>query len=233
MGAVTFHCDLSGKANPLPHYWEHTVGSGHATLALRSDWQRQLQKCHNELGFLHVRFHGLLCDDMSTLYEDQGELVYSFINTDLIFDFLISTGMKPFIELSFMPTAIASGSTTVLHYKANITQPKNYKQWATLISKLTSHWVQRYGVQEVRQWFFEVWNEPNLPKDFWEGTQKDYFKLYRDAAKAIVSVDDALQVGGPATAKNEWIDEFRDFCENNNVPVRFISTHHYPTDDFG
>ncbi len=233
MGKVTFHCDLAGKTTPFPHFWEHTVGSGHATLALRADWQKQLQKCHLDLGFRHVRFHGLLCDDMSTFIEHEGERVYSFVNTDRIFDFLVSSGMRPFVELSFMPTALASGDTTVLHYRANITPPKHYKQWAKLISKLISHWIQRYGVKEVRQWFFEVWNEPNLPNDFWKGTQEDYFKLYHDTAKAIINVDDSLQVGGPATAKNEWIDEFRDFCDQNNVPVRFISTHHYPTDAFG
>jgi xylan 1,4-beta-xylosidase len=133
--------------------------------------------------------------------------------------------------LSFMPRALASGNKTVFNYQANITPPRNYKQWATLIHKLVSHWVERYGVKEVRKWFFEVWNEPNL-KSFWTGTQRDYFKLYRYTAEAIKKVDSSLRVGGPATAKSEWIEDFVDFCERSRVPVDFISTHQYPTDGF-
>jgi xylan 1,4-beta-xylosidase len=83
----------------------------------------------------------------------------------------------------------------------------------------------------VRQWFFEVWNEPNL-KEFWTGTQRDYFKFYRYTAEAIKTVDASLRVGGPATAKSEWINEFVDFCDRNRVPLDFISTHQYPSDAF-
>jgi xylan 1,4-beta-xylosidase len=231
MSSIDFFCNLAEPSTPLPHFWEHTVGSDHATVALRADWQRQLQHCHDELGFQYVRFHGLLSDDMGTLVREKNELLYSFFNVDKIFDFLLSIGMKPFVELSFMPTALASGKKTVFNYKANVTPPRDYKQWATLINKLVSHWVERYGVAEVRKWFFEVWNEPNL-KSFWTGTQRDYFKLYRYTAESIKKIDASLRVGGPATAKSEWIEDFVDFCERNKAPVDFITTHQYPTDDF-
>jgi xylan 1,4-beta-xylosidase len=229
---VHFRCLLSETTGQLAHFWEHTVGSGHATLALRADWQRQLQRCHNELGFNHVRFHGLLCDEVGTLVDELDQLVYSYFNADQIFDFLLSIGMKPFVELSFMPLALSSGNQTVFKYRGNVTPPKDYKKWATLIHKLVTHWVERYGVEEVRTWFFEVWNEPNL-QAFWTGDQSEYFKLYRCTAEAIKQVDDRLQVGGPATAKNEWIAEFLDFCDKNKVPADFVSTHHYPTDALG
>ncbi len=110
--------------------------------------------------------------------------------------------MKPFVELSFMPEALASGSTTVFRYRANVTPPRDGRQWATLMGTLVGHWVSRYGVGEVRDWFFEVWNEPNL-KAFWTGTQQEYFDLYRHTVDAIKAVDAQLRVGGPATAKNE------------------------------
>ncbi|HYE65188.1 MAG TPA: glycosyl hydrolase [Pyrinomonadaceae bacterium] len=232
MGSVNFFCNLAEGATQLTHFWEHTVGSDHAPVALRADWQTQLRRCRDELGFRHVRFHGLLSDDVGTLVRHKEQLLYSFFNADQILDFLLSIGMKPFVELSFMPTALASGSMTVFHYQANVTPPKDYKQWATLISRLVSHWVERYGAREVRAWFFEVWNEPNL-KEFWTGTQDDYFKLYRYTAEAIKGVDAGLRVGGPATAKNEWIEEFLDFCEKNGLPADFVTTHHYPTDAFG
>jgi xylan 1,4-beta-xylosidase len=232
MSSINFFCNLAEAATPLPHFWEHTVGSDHAPMALRADWQRQLERCHKELGFQHVRFHGLLSDDTSTFVRENDKLLYSFFNADQIVDFLLSIGMKPFVELSFMPTALASGKKTVFNYKANVTPPRDYKQWATLINRLVSHWVDRYGVGEVREWFFEVWNEPNL-KAFWTGTQRDYFKLYRHTVEAIKKVDTSLRVGGPATAKSEWIEEFVDFCERKKVSADFISTHHYPTDAFG
>lgn len=232
MSSIDFFCNLAEPSTALPHFWAHTVGSDHAPVALRADWQRQLQRCHDELGFQYVRFHGLLSDDMGTVVRDQNKLVYSFFNADQVCDFLLSIGMKPFVELSFMPKALASGNKTVFNYKANVTPPRDYKQWSTLIERLVSHWIDRYGVAEVRKWFFEVWNEPNL-KAFWTGTQRDYFKLYRYTAEAIKKVDGSLQVGGPATARSGWIEEFVDFCEGHKVPADFISTHQYPTDALG
>jgi len=216
----------------LRHFWEHTVGSGHAALALRADWQVQLRRCHFELGFRYVRFHGLLSEHMGTLVGHNEGLLYSFFNVDQIVDFVLSIDMKPFIELSFMPKAIASGDTTVFNYEANVTPPRDFKEWAALVSRLVSHWVDRYGVNEVRDWFFEAWNEPNQ-KEFWTGTQRDYFELYRHTVEAIKAVDAQLRVGGPVTSKNAWVEEFLDFCTTNALPVDFVSTHHYPTDAFG
>jgi len=227
-----FSSDLSGRTTDFPHFWEHTVGSGHATLALRADWQAQLKQAHDELGMRHVRFHGILGDDMGTLVSEGDTFFYSFFNTDQIFDFLLSIGMKPFVELSFMPSALSSGDQTVFHYQANVGRPRDYAQWAVLIRKLVRHWVDRYGLGEVRQWFFEVWNEPNLTA-FGNGQQSDYFELYRYTVEAIKGVDAMLKVGGPATAANAWIDDFLAFCKANDLPADFVSTHHYPTDSFG
>jgi xylan 1,4-beta-xylosidase len=227
-----FTCSFLQPAKAFPHFWEHTVGSGHAPLALRADWQAQMLRCHNELGFQYVRFHALLSDEMGTLTCEEERLLYSFFNADQIIDFLLSIRMRPFVELSFMPETLASGHTTVFRYRANVTPPKDYEQWATLIHKMTAHWVERYGVAEVRKWFFEVWNEPNL-EAFWTGPQEDYFRLYSCTVTAIKSVDGLLKVGGPATANNQWISEFLDYCKKNALSVDFVSTHHYPTDAFG
>jgi xylan 1,4-beta-xylosidase len=229
---AAFSSDLSGPATELHHFWEHTVGSGHATLALRADWQAHLRQAHDDLGIRHVRFHGILCDDMGTLVAEGDRFFYSFFNADTVFDFLLSIGMRPFVELSFMPSVLSSGRQTVFHYRANVTRPKDYAQWAVLIRKLVRHWVDRYGLNEVRQWYFEVWNEPNLTA-FGSGKQSDYFELYRYTVDAIKGIDKGLRVGGPATAANAWIDDFRNFCEANELPADFISTHHYPTDAFG
>lgn len=227
-----FKCDLAQEPIPFHHFWEHTVGSDHAPMALRADWQAQLRRAHEELGFKHVRFHGILSDQMGTLICQSEKFIFSFFNTDQIFDFLLSTGMKPFIELSFMPETLASGRKTVFRYQGNVTPPKNYRDWEMLILKLAKHWVKQYGVSEVSQWYFEVWNEPNL-HHFWTGKQKDYFKLYRHTVEAIKRVDGSLRVGGPATAQNAWIEEWLSFCEANSLPADFVTTHYYPTDAFG
>jgi xylan 1,4-beta-xylosidase len=231
MSSLTFFCDLAEATTPLPHFWEHTVGSDHAPMALRADWQAQLQRAHRELGFRHVRFHGLLSDDFRLVVRDSNKHFYSFFNCDQVFDFLLSIGMRPFVELSFMPKALASGAKTVFGYEANITPPRDYEQWTALIDAVVSHCTDRYGAKEVREWFFEVWNEPNLAA-FWAGTQRDYFKLYRHTTEAIKNIDASFRVGGPATAKSEWIEEFVGFCDRNEVPADFITTHYYPTDGF-
>lgn len=226
---VTISADKTcGK---VKKYWTKCVGSCHAATALREDWRRQLKACREEFGFEYVRFHGLLDDDMSVcLRNDDGSLEYSFFNIDSIFDFLLEIGMKPFVELSFMPGLLASGTKTVFHYLGNITPPKSYDEWGKLIEALAGHLVQRYGMGEVRKWFFEVWNEPNLKDFFWAGTMEEYFQLYKSAALAVKKVDSKLAVGGPSTAIDAWIPELREFCSKNSVPLDFISTHHYPTD---
>ena len=227
-----FTCSLNGEKTGLTHSWEHCVGSGHAPIALRSDWRGQLLRCRRELGFRHVRFHAILSDRMDTLVCQNEQFLYSFFNIDSIFDFLMSIGMKPFVELSFMPQTLASGTKTVFRYRANVTPPRDYKQWAALIGKLVGHCVERYGLDEVSQWFFEVWNEPNL-EAFGTGKRADYFKLYRYTARAIKKIDRRIQVGGPATAQNAWVKEFLAYCRKQKVPADFVSTHYYPTDAFG
>ena len=229
---ATFTSRLSATPTALRHAWEHTVGSGHAILALRADWQEQLHRCHDELGFRYVRFHGLLSDDLGTLIEHQGKPLYSFFNANRICDFLLSIGMKPFVELGFMPEMLASGRETVFKWRGNVTPPAGHDAWATLIRTLVSQWVDRYGIDEVRQWFFEVWNEPNIPV-FWTGTRDEYFMLYGHTVRAIKSVDASLRVGGPATAKAAWIEELLDYCKKNSIALDFISTHIYPTDPLG
>jgi xylan 1,4-beta-xylosidase len=229
MNPIEFRCSLDGPTVPLPHIWERVIGSDHALMALRADYQAQLLRCHRELGIQAVRFHGLLSDDVGTVVRHQGRVIYSFHNAHTIWDFLLSHGMRPFVELSFMPTALASGNATVFHYRGNITPPADLAAWGRAVKKLATSAVDRYGADEASRWPFEVWNEPNL-RAFWTGTKEEYWRLYARSARALKSVHPDLQVGGPATAKNEWIEEFLDVCERRHVPVDFVSTHHYPTD---
>lgn len=233
----SFELDIRSAAKPLDKYWELCIGSCHATTALREDYREQLTRCRREIGFRYVRFHGLFDDDMSVLTMDRFGLSerLSFTNIDSIFDFLLSINMKPFIELGFMPECLKSKNATVFHYKGNTAPPADYDKWAWFIRAFTEHLIERYGRSEVRKWFFEVWNEPNLggpdsPDGFFAGSMEDYFKLYQVTAETIKDVDGFLRVGGPATSNNAWIPEMVHFCKENSVPLDFVSTHHYPTD---
>lgn len=243
--------DIRTVAGPVNRMYQFCVGAGRANEGLRADWQKQLAYTRTECGFRYLRFHGLLCDDMGVYREDKaGNPIYNWQYIDELFDYMESIGVKPFVELGFMPSALASGSKTIFWWKGNITPPKDYAKWEALIRALLVHWTERYGEEEVASWFFEVWNEPNL-KDFWIGEKKgmtdaefavyarnEYFKLYASTAKAVKSVSPRYRVGGPATAGCSWVPETIEFCVKNNHPIDFVSTHHYAVksgylDEFG
>lgn len=233
---VDFKISRNAATTDFPHYWETCVGSCHAYTALREDYRQQLRKAHDELGFRYVRFHGLFDDDMSVCIENfdfNGKskgIKYNFVNVDSIIDFLLSIGMKPFFELGFMPSCIASGSRVFGAYRGNITMPKDDELWVELIRRFVTHVLERYGREEVESWFFEVWNEPNLPA-FFAGTQEDYFHLYEITVRTIKQIDSQLRVGGPASSFNAWIPDLINFCTQRDLALDFISTHHYLTDD--
>ena len=232
--------DVGVEKGPLNQMFNLCVGAGRANEGLRADWQQQLAYVHRECVFRYLRFHGLLCDDMGVYSEDKnGQPVYNWQYIDDLFDFMLSIGVKPFVEIGFMPSAMASGPNTIFWWKGNVTPPKDYAKWENLIKALVTHWKERYGENEVATWYFEVWNEPNLD-GFWIGSKKgktdeefskyaklEYFKLYASTAKAVKAVSSRFRVGGPATAGCAWVPETIDFCVKNNVPIDFISTHHY------
>lgn len=220
--------DFGKTSGPLNTFFNECVGAGRANEGLRADWQQQLAYVRKECGFKYIRMHGLLTDDMAVYKEDKnGKPEYNYMYIDALFDFLESIGMKPFVELGFMPNALASGHQTIFWWRGNVTPPKDYEKWGALIKNLTEHFTERYGAEEVKTWYFEVWNEPNLSPGFWSGTQEDYFKLYKYAAQAVKSVNKEYRVGGPATAGAAWERELIDYCYKNNLPIDFISTHAY------
>lgn len=224
----TIDIDVRQVKGLLPKSINLCVGAGRANEGLRADWQRQLKIAHQECGFKYIRFHGLLSDDMGVYFEDKnGKPVYNWQYIDELFDYLQSIQMKPFVEVGFMPGALASGPQTIFWWRGNVTPPKDYQKWDDLIKALVKHWTQRYGEKEVASWYFEIWNEPNLKGGFFTGRQQDYFKLYKETATAIKSVSASYRVGGPATAGNAWIPEMIAFCAQQKVPIDFISTHDY------
>ena len=238
--------DARAETTPFPHFWEKMFGSGRAVLSLRESYRDDMRAVKQVTGFEAVRFHGILMDDVGVYDPDRvtvnpgqvaeksasGASVYNFSYVDQIYDGLLAQGVRPFVELSFMPQKMAS-DPKALHafwYKQNVSPPKDYAAWDAMITAFTQHVVARYGIEEVSRWYFEVWNEPNI--DFWVGkpAQASYFELYDHTVRAVKGVSGRIRVGGPATAQAAWVPAFLEHCKQQQVPVDFVSTHVYAND---
>ncbi len=227
----SIHINYTEEAGATNTMFKECIGAGRANEGLRADWQQQLRQVKADCDFKYIRMHGLLTDDMAIYKVDRnGKAMYNYQYVDVLYDYILKLGMKPFVELGFMPLALASGEQTIFWWRGNVTPPYDYNKWAELIENLVAHFTERYGEEEVKSWYFEVWNEPNLTPGFWTGTQEEYFKLYEYAAKAVKKVNAHYKVGGPATAGAAWEPETIAFCVENDVPIDFISTHSYGVD---
>ncbi|HLG99580.1 MAG TPA: hypothetical protein VKX49_24950 [Bryobacteraceae bacterium] len=224
--------DAGAISRPFPHYWEQMFGSGRATLSLRESYRRDLRMVRQVTAMQYVRFHAILDDDVGVYSEDaEGRPIYNWSYVDQIYDGLLENGVRPFVELSFMPSKLAASQEPhPFWYRPLPSPPINYQRWEELIYRFAAHLVERYGAAEVEQWYFEVWNEPNI--DFWSGRPKQatYFELYDHAARAIKRAGSKLRVGGPATAQAAWIPAMIAHAVEKNVPLDFVSTHVYAND---
>jgi xylan 1,4-beta-xylosidase len=224
--------DAHAAGAPFPHFWEEMFGSGRANLALRANYRTDLQLVRKATDFRYVRFHGIFDDDNGVYSEDaQGNAVYNWSYVDQIYDGLLANGIRPFVEVSFMPKALAAMQQThAFWYKPYPSPPKDYAKWDALITAFAQHLIDRYGIEEVSQWYFEVWNEPNI--DFWIGrpAQSTYFELYDHTARALKGVSPRIRVGGPATAQAAWVGDMIAHATQNHVPLDFVSTHVYGND---
>ncbi|MDR3526279.1 MAG: hypothetical protein P4L57_03300 [Rhizomicrobium sp.] len=222
--------DLGALSGPRDMAWQDCVGADHPGILLRPANLAQLKLAHDELGFKFIRFHGIFSDDMAAYREVDGKPVYDFDKIDAVYDAILKTGMKPFVEIGFMPSDLASETRTIFYWKANGSPPKDWGKWSDFITAFARHLETRYGAAEVQSWRFEVWNEPNLDGFWTGGNQATYFKLYDSTAGALKAVDGALKVGGPATAGAAWVPEFLAHAKAAGVPVDFVTTHTYGVD---
>ena len=241
---MTVIIDKNTPLKKFNHHWKFCVGSAHAVYALRHDYTKQLTQLHSELGIERVRFHGIFDDNMHTLVKATDIIPFpfggsyresSFRRCACAYDNILEAGMKPFVELSFMPKLLAKlpFAKGMFYYKPIVSLPKLTAQWQEYIKSFIRFLIERYGREEIETWYFEVWNEPDLPFIFFDGRQKDYFVLYKATAEAIKEVDGNIPVGGPSTSGSKWIQSFLDYCRKNNAPLDFVSTHQYAGDPIG
>ncbi|HUB53389.1 MAG TPA: hypothetical protein VL986_14635 [Terracidiphilus sp.] len=243
--ATTVRIDAGASTTPFPHFWEKTFGSGRAILSLRESYRNDLEAVKRITDFESVRFHGILMDEVGLydphrIVQDPGlapqaahdASQYNFMYVDQIYDGLLARGIRPYVELSFMPRKLAEDPKRgfPFFYNPDVSPPKDYALWDDMIRAFAAHLVARYGIDEVSKWKFEVWNEPNL--DFWGGSPKQstYWTLYDHTAQAIKSVSPRLQVGGPSTAQAAWVPDFINHVSESHIPVDFVSTHVYGND---
>ena len=249
----TISADLDAVRGPRSTVYRQCVGAGRVGEGLRAEWQAQLKDCRDQIGFESLRCHGLFHDELGVYREDPaGRPIYNWQYVDQVYDYLLSIGVRPFVELGFMPNALASIHTdragpdgmgtepghpdrqrriTVFEWRANVTPPKDVAKWAALVKATVQHWTNRYGAEEVKRWHFEVWNEPNHPAFFSPDVEAhradEYLALYAATARAVAEVNAAYRVGGPAAAGPAYVGQLIDYADRNRVPLDFISFHCY------
>ncbi len=227
--AREINVSLNGASSRRDHFVDFSVGSDYPGTLLRADSLQQLKLVKDELGFGYLRFHGIFHDVLGTYKEFNGVPEYHWEKIDSLYDHLLATGIKPFVELGFTPNAMRSSDQTIFYWRGNTSHPDPDK-WKKLICAFVRHIEQRYGKNEVESWFFEVWNEPNLDI-FWENAdQNAYFRLYELTARTIKAIDPKLKVGGPSTAGAAWVPEFLQFVIASGAPLDFVTTHAYGVD---
>ncbi|MGR4864785.1 GH39 family glycosyl hydrolase [Caulobacter sp. LARHSG274] len=221
--------DVRQASKPIDRFFDLSVGADYPGTTIRDANLAQLKIATKELGFRYIRFHDIFHDDMGVVKMVDNKLVYDWTKIDYLYDSFLKMGIRPFVELGFTPGAMKSSDQTVFYWKGNTSHPR-LDLWKQLIDTFVRHLVARYGLAEVRTWYFEVWNEPNLD-GFWQyGDQEAYFALYGVTARAIKAIDPQLRVGGPSTAGAAWVSELLAWAKTTNTPVDFATTHTYGVD---
>ena len=234
---VTITADLAGAPTPASFFMLDCVGASHGEMYMWEDNRNHLRAIARDIGFAHVRGHGLLDDDLSTYLNGQANLW----NLHSIFDFLLSISVRPIFELSFTPSELASDpDDSLMHSRGNASPAKDRNAsaghaWFDFVHDLVQDLVDRYGVEEIRTWRFEHYNEPNC--GFFHGSTEQWYEQYAAASAAIKSVDPLIQVGGPATCALGWLgsetdgNNFMTQVKARGIATDIVTTHLYPTDD--
>lgn len=220
----TLELDGSKKLGTIPHFWSECVGTGTMEYCLKPEWQAAAKIGAKEAGFKYVRGHGIFThlnnvDNIKIISWKQGSApTYNWSKIDAIYDAVIACGLEPLVELSFMPPDLQSNTPA--------SKPKDWNVWQDMITAFVKHLEERYGVEKVRKWYFEVWNEFDY-SGFWKDSKEDYYMLYNKTVAGIRSADTNVLVGGCASTTYEALQPFLDYCTTNKLKVDFLSNHKY------
>lgn len=229
---INFVIDINTKKHPLTASFLNLCTVGYARHLLRTDLLDQLNEAQKEIGFRYIRFHGIFTDELNVYNENEsGDIFYNFQHIDALLDGILKLGLKPFIELGFMPWDLASSDTAIFSWKANITPPKSIEKWCNLLINFFRHIINRYGIEEVLTWYFEFWNEPEYKKLFWTGTDQQFFDLFLESYKVIKNFHPQIKLGGFGTlyldASRKWLQEFGSYIREREIQLDFFTIHNY------
>ena len=225
----TIQANLQKERGKLNRFFSACIGAGRAGEVMRYIPMMQLKQMQKECPFRYIRFHGIFHEEMNVVHRDEnGKLSFCFQYIDMLLDMLLESNIRPIVEVGLMPDVMAKNEAYVFWWKMNKSMPKDISEWSALVDAFTRHVTYRYGEDEIRKWYFEIWNEPNHKGFFTEYQNINaYFELYDAAALAIKNICSDYKVGGPATAGMKWIPEMIAHCRENNVPLDFITSHSY------
>lgn len=243
MTDLTISPTWTAPGEAFRHSWEGVLNIDQFRWMVRKDTLGHLKLAHDELGGRIVRAVGILDDEMRVLGCDplnarkpgSSAVRSNFQVVDYVIDELLDLGIRPMITTAFVPSALSAGKATVFDTKSITTMPKEFAAWGALIEEMVRHFVGRYGKAEVRNWYFEVWNEPNLKGSFWDKETDNtydglYGKLWTTTWRSIKAVDHGLRVGGPSAARGEWIQSLLEFSRRERCEPDYIISHVYNND---
>ncbi len=225
--------DVRGSQKKLRHSWRTMLTITSASAILLSDNQELLKRVQSEIGYRYIKFNGILSDDMHIYSEDRdGRPVYSFIYADKVFDFLLSIGLRPLVQLNFMPSALAREEKHLFGYL--VSEPRDLKRWTELVTALILHLQERYGRNELRSWLFSVWDQPDTPASlFGFSSTEAFYSFYQATYQAVKGCDSQLSFGSPSTfyvlEKDyvNWYIPFISWCRSHRCMPDFLSFHFY------
>ena len=219
----------------LKHTWRNVMTVGSASDLLTTDIQSMVTRMRREIGFQYIKFNGILSDDLHVYNQlPDGRPVYNFAYIDKVFDFLVSVGLKPIIQLSFMPALLAKDPQRRL-FNYLVSEPVSLSDWSKLVRAVVDHLLHRYA-DAVYTWHFCVWTQPDTPTDLYGFSSTEaFYAFYHSTYRAVKDCDNALSFGTPPTyyiveeGFTNWYIPFLEWCKEHNCMPDFLNFYYYDT----
>ncbi|MTI60006.1 MAG: helix-turn-helix domain-containing protein [Firmicutes bacterium] len=223
--------NIDNTSGILKKSWQKIINIGSVYTILDSNVQAQIIEMQKDIGFEYLRFEGIFNDEMEVCKLDEnGDIYYNWKFVDKVFDFMFELKLKPFVCLSFMPDVLAKTNKKVFHYRANASPPKKIEQWLDLVYSFFIHCINRYGMDSIEKWYFQIWGEFSFYNLHWDGTDEEYFLFYKKTAEEIKKISKSIKIG-PASENYYYgyrkSRNFLQYCKENNVPIDFYNANIY------
>ena len=231
--------DWNGTAAPLRKTWQYVGNIDQFRWLSRADVLEHLRLARDEMGVRYVRACAMYSPELRVWNYSLADWrskapskskIANWQMVDINLEALLALGLKPIYTTCFTPVGMTDDTEHACWPDKNpVSMPRDLAQWQEFVAGGLRHHIERYGIEEVRSWYFECWNEPNLG-GFFNGTMEEFFQLWSATWRAVKSVDSQLRFGGPSTARGEWMTEFLDFTAKDGTSPDYLITHVYNND---